>query len=79
MVVASTVQNLGADTVVNLSAANIPGGKSATANTVVVTVNIATELNGSNALFCQPTLRHACGGEPFSKWGALHASEWNAS
>jgi hypothetical protein len=76
MVIASTVQNLVANTVVNLSAAM---GKSATASTVVVTVNIATEPNGSDALFCQRTLRHARGGEPFSKWGAMHASEWNAS
>jgi hypothetical protein len=69
MVVASTVRNLVVNTTVNLSAANIPVGNSLTANTVVATVNIATEPNGSDALFCQQTLRHACAGESFSKGG----------
>jgi len=63
--VASIVQHLVATTVANTGAANIPVGKSVTASTVVATVDIATEPNGSDALFCQQTLRHACAGAPF--------------
>src|SRR6266403_269993 len=92
MVVASTVQSLvAANIVVNLTGVNITTGSLVAANiraesivgasmaSVVATVNIAAEVERQRCALCPQTLRHACAGEPFTKWDALHTCEWSAS
>src|SRR5258706_6581188 len=80
-----------ASIVVNLTGVNITTGSLVAANiraesivgasmaSVVATVNIAAEVERQRCALCPQTLRHACAGEPFTKWDALLTFELSAA